>query len=95
MPKSTANREHADKAWSVGIVVAAVLLGVGLSYRTWRVVGQQRARTADYQKKTHDAEKRRMDLAVEKAKAEGPLGQEKAARDAGLTKPGEEPLPTK
>ncbi len=78
--------------WNWAIIGAAVLVGAALSARPWRVYGEQKARTAEYQKKMREAEQRRVDLTREKAQVQGPLGKEQAARELGFTKPGEIPV---
>ncbi len=79
-----------NKIWTIGLVGGAVIIGIGLSARPWQVYAEQKVRTADYQKRMREAEQRRVDLTKEKARAEGPLGREQAARDMGFTKPGEQ-----
>ena len=79
-----------NKAWNIGIIVGAVVIGIGLSARPWRVYAEQKERTEDYQKRMREAEQRRVDLTKQQAQSEGPLGREKAAREMGYVKPGEQ-----
>ena len=83
---------NSNKTWTIALIAAAAVVGLGLSARPWRVFTEQNERTADYQKKMKSAEQRRVDLTKEKTRIDGPIGKEQAARDLGFTKAGEVPV---
>ncbi len=70
----------------------AVLVGLGLSIRPWKVYAEQKEHTEQYRRQARDAEDKRIDLTKQRAQLEGPMGREEAARKAGFTKDGEKPL---
>lgn len=79
---------------NLGLALLAVLVGLGLSVRPWKVYFDERDRTAQYKSQMRNAENRRIDLIKEKARLEMPMGREEAARNMGFTKPDEKPVET-
>ena len=92
MIKEAQGKEQPKKFWSVAFIVGAVALGLLLSAKPWRVYAEQRAQASQYEREMRAAEQKRVELAREQATLNGPLGREQAAREAGLLKPGEQPV---
>lgn len=79
------------KGWliNVFVVVAAVVAGIAVSKEPWRVLQEQRERTAQQVAEMRKSEAKREDLLRQEAHARSSIGIEERARAEGWLKPGE------
>jgi cell division protein FtsB len=72
------------------IVLAALVVGVGLSIKPWQVYREQRELADKHVGEMRKAEAAREDLLRQRAKYESAVGREELARSQGYVKPGEQ-----
>ena len=74
------------------IIVLAVITGIGLSLKPWRVYIKQRADTARQVREMRLSESKQEALLQQRAQRRSSIGQEEQARESGYLGPGEAPI---
>lgn len=77
---------------NLSIVAVAIVVGLVLSVKPWRVFGEQRAVASSQSRDMRESERRQAELERLAAERSSTLGQEEQAREQGYLGPGEEPL---
>jgi cell shape-determining protein MreC len=80
---------------NVFVVVTAIVAGIAASQKPWRVLQEQRERTAEQVAEMRKSEAKREELLRQEARGRSSIGIEERARAEGWLKPGEIRLESK
>lgn len=78
--------------WTIVAIALGATGAVFLNRETLRIYEEQTEEKARNEKRMQDAEKERSELLHKKVELEGPVGQEKLARERGYVGKGETPI---